>query len=166
MSLYTALTHPKYAGCHVYGRTSSRLRTPTIKQSRSQWVITPNAFEPIVDEATFEQAQKILQSRTYNKSDAELLDDLRRLLAAEGRISLELIQNRSGMASPAAYRGRFGNLRREYELVGYGRPEQFGPSDLRRRTMALREELVNRLVAMFPDKIAIVKRSGRWRSRL
>jgi hypothetical protein len=50
----------------------------------SEWVLSPGAFEPIVEERTFSEAQRILQARTFNQSDENLLDQLRALLAAEG----------------------------------------------------------------------------------
>jgi hypothetical protein len=96
----------------------------------------------------------------------ELLDGLRELLASEGRLSLRLIQNSLALPSPSTYRHRFGSLRRAYELIGYGRPAQFGPIDLRRRTQALREELISRMAAMFPNEVSIVRKGGRWRSQL
>jgi DNA invertase Pin-like site-specific DNA recombinase len=165
-AVYSVLTHPKYTGCHVFGRTSSKLYTPVVRVPKSAWILTPGAFQPIVDHATFSVAQRILQSRTINKSDEELLDSLRTLLATKGRLSLDVIKNSEDVPSPSTYRHRFGSLRRAYELVGYGRPTQFGPIDLRRRTQALREELVVKIVATFPDEVSIVRRGGRWRTRL
>ncbi|MGA8493768.1 MAG: recombinase family protein, partial [Terriglobales bacterium] len=165
-AVYSVLTHPKYTGCHVFGRTSSKLYTPVVRLPKSEWVLTPGAFEPVIDHSTFMEAQRILQSRTINKSDADLLDNLRGLLVSEGRLSLRLIQNAACVPSPSTYRQRFGGLRRAYELIGYGRPAQFGPIDLRRRTQMLREELVAKVVASFPDEMSIVRRGGRWRSRL
>jgi hypothetical protein len=47
-----------------------------------------------------------------------------------------------------------------------GHPHQFGPIDLRRRTQTLREDLLERIAAMFPGDVLIVRRGGRWRSRL
>jgi hypothetical protein len=107
-----------------------------------------------------------LQSRTFNKNDEEVLDSLRTLLASVGRLSLNLIKNSADIPSPSTYRLRFGSLRRAYELIGYGRPEQFGPVDLRRRTQALRDELIDQIATLFPDDVSIVRRGGRWRSRL
>jgi len=49
---------------------------------------TPGAFDPIINPAIFSEARGFLQSRTINKSDEEVLDRLRALLAAEGRLSL------------------------------------------------------------------------------
>jgi DNA invertase Pin-like site-specific DNA recombinase len=165
-AVYVVLTHPKYIGCHVFGQTSSKLYTPTVRLPRSQWVSTLGAFEPLVDDATFIEAERILRSRTINKSDEELLESLRTLVAAKGRLSLTLIKNTADVPSPSTYRHRFGSLRRAYELIGYGRPDQFGPIDLRRRTQALREELLGKIVEMFPDDVSVVRRGGRWRSQL
>ena len=160
------LTHPKYAGCHVYGRTSCRLYTPSVNVPRAEWILTHGAFEPIVDQGTFLQAQAILADRTFNKSDEDLLNSLRQLLAREGRLSLHLITKCADAPSPSTYRHRFGSLRRAYQLIGYDRSEQFGPIDLRRRTQTLREKLIARIAELFPNEVTAVRRSGRWRTRL
>ena len=163
-AVLAVLTSPKYTGCLVFGQTSSKLSTPTVRLPRSEWVLTPGAFESIVDHATFTEAQRILRDRTINKSDEELLDSLRELLASKGRLSLSLIKNSGGAPSPSTFRHRFGSLRRAYELMGYGRPDQFGPIDLRRRTQALRVDLLAQIAAMFPNEVSIKRRGGRWRS--
>lgn len=165
-AVYSVLTHPKYAGCHVFNRTSCKLYTPTVRLPKSEWILKPGAFEPLVDAETFNKAQKVLESRTFNQTDEQLLDSLRALLASERRLSLKLIQNSTAVPSPTTYRNRFGSLRRAYELIGYGEPDQFGPIDLRRRTMALREQLIAKIVRTFPNEVSIIRRGGRWRSRL
>src|SRR5579859_381698 len=165
-AVYGILTHPKYAGYHVFGRTSRRLYTPTIKLPTSDWILAYGVFTPVVNHRTFLHAQRILADRTFNKSDEELLDRLRALLDREGRLSLRLVKNSPHVPSPSTYRLRFGSLRQAYEQIRYGRAEQFGPIDLRRRTQALRDELLARLATMFPDDVSLVRRGGRWRSRL
>jgi DNA invertase Pin-like site-specific DNA recombinase len=160
------LTAPKYTGCHVYGRTSIRLSTPRIKLPKSEWVLTPEAFEPLVDSSIFSEAQKIVRARTCNKSDQELLDGLRALLASKGRLSRPVIRDCAEVPAPSTYGYRFGSLQRAYELIGYGHPDQFGPEDLRRRTTGLRDELITRIAAMFPDEVSITRPGGRWRRRL
>ena len=165
-AVYAVLTHPKYSGCHVFGQSSSKLYTRVVRLPKSAWVFTPGAFEPIVDHAIFSEAQRILQERTINRTDEELLESLRALLAKNARLSLRLIQNSEYTPSPSTYRQRFGSLRRAYELIGYGRPAQFGPIDLRRRTQGLRDEVIGQITKMFPDEVSIVRRGGRWRSQL
>jgi DNA invertase Pin-like site-specific DNA recombinase len=164
-AVYSVLTHPKYAGCHVYGQTSQKLCTRTIRIPRPQWVTRPGAFQPIIEQSIFDEAQRVLRDRTFNKSDEKLLDLLRSLLAAEGRLSLQIIKRSPHVPSPSVYRGRFGSLRRAYALIGYGLPEDFGPIDLRRRTQALREKLVIQIQGLFPE-VSIIRHGGRWRSLL
>jgi DNA invertase Pin-like site-specific DNA recombinase len=165
-AVYSLLIHPKYAGCRVFGRTSSRLYTPMVKLPKSEWILKPGAFEPIIDTETFAEAQKILEVRTINKTDEELLDGLRDLLASERRLTLPLIKHSAKVPSPSTYQNRFGSLRRAYELIGYGHPDQCGHFELRRRTQALRGELIARIVSTFPNEISVVRRGGRWHSRL
>jgi hypothetical protein len=160
------LSHPKYAGCNVFGRTSQKLGTPSVRIPQSDWVLTPRAFQPVVSEEVHKKAIQVLLNRTINKSDVELLEFLRQLLVIHGRLSLQLIKRCPQMASPSTYRKRFGSLRRAYQLIGYGRPSDFGPIDLRRRTQAIREGILRDIGAAFPDRVTIVRQGGRWRSYL
>ena len=165
-SVYMVLTQPKYTGCNIYGRTSSRLYTPSVRLPISEWVVAPGAFDPIIDTLTFTKVQRILQNRTFNLSDAQLLEKLKMVLAREGRLSLSLVKNSPETPSPSTYRKHFGSLRRSYELIGYGQPNHFGPIDMRRRTGALRDELIAAITALFPEDVFVVRRGGRWRTRL
>src|ERR1700691_5403137 len=56
-AVFSILTHPKYAGCHVFNRTSCKLYTPTVKLPKSEWILKPGAFEPIINKQTFDAAQ-------------------------------------------------------------------------------------------------------------
>ena len=165
-AVYHILTRPKYVGCHVFNRTSAKLYTPTVQVPKSDWVVTPNAFEPVVEPALFGKAQRILQSRTFNKSNDHILADLKRLLRSKGRLSLSLIRDCPYLPSPTTFRGRFGNLRETYARVGYGRPEQFSNVDKRQRTRALRDGLISQIVEAAPCKLEILQRSARWRMKL
>ena len=165
VAVFTVLTHPKYMGCHVFGRTASRLSTPKVNKPTSEWVVTPGSYDAIVDSATFMEAQRVLCERTINKSDADILESLRSLLARKGRLTLALIQE-SDLPSPSTYRRRFGSLRRAYELIEYGTAQHFAPCDLRRRIQVQREELMLQLVSLFPNDLAVDRRGGRWRTRL
>jgi hypothetical protein len=165
-TVYHVLTNPKYAGIHVFGRSTQKLATTTVRLPKSEWIITPTAFEPIVDQGTFDRAQQVLQSRTVNRSNQELLRDLRSLVAAEGQLTARLIDSSWEMASCSTYRHRFGSLQQAYKLVGYGRPDSFMKYEARRRNQALRDELLEKIVSLFPRDIAIIRRGGKWRPRL
>jgi hypothetical protein len=59
------------------------------------------------------------QQHQKKLSEARLLDDLRGLLAREGRISWELVRGSADMAAPSTYLQHFGGAARIYELLGY-----------------------------------------------
>jgi DNA invertase Pin-like site-specific DNA recombinase len=165
-AVYEILTHLKYIGYHAFGRTSSRLFTPTIRLPRSQWIVISAAFEPLIDYPTFAQAQQILYQRSLNKPEQEMLDALRMLLARYGKLSGRLMDASPSTGGQYTYRHRFGSLKRAYELVGYRYCYQLGGVDLRRLTRALREELIAKLVELFPDELTAIKRGGKWRTQL
>ena len=152
-TVYHVLTNPKYAGIHVYGRSTQKLSTPVVRLPKSEWVITPGAFEPIVDEETFDRAQQVLYSRTFNKSNQELLCDLRSLVAAEGQLTARLIDSSREMASCSTYRYRFGSLQEAYKLIGYGRPASFRKYEARREIKLCGMSLLRRLSLYFQEKL-------------
>src|SRR6266849_3812367 len=55
LAVYNVLTHPKYIGCHVFGRTSSKLCTASVRVPAAEWIRTPGAFEAIIDQGSYDQ---------------------------------------------------------------------------------------------------------------
>ena len=39
LAVHSVLSHPKYAGCNVFGRTSQQLGTASVRTPRSEWVM-------------------------------------------------------------------------------------------------------------------------------
>jgi hypothetical protein len=165
-SVYAVLTHPKYMGCNVFGRTSARLCAPTLRLPKSKWIVKLAAFDPIVDPVTFAEAQKILVERTVNQSDEEMLNRLRALATSKGRLTLRLIEVSDEIASSTTYRRRFGSLRHACQLIGYSHSEQFVRSYQYCRTVGLREDLIAKIVEMFPNEVSVVRRGGTRRPQL
>ena len=120
-NVYRILTHPKYAGCNVWNRTSRRLGGPNVKTPRSKWIIKPGAFEPVIDPPYFQEAQYILGQRTCAKSNEQILDTLRILLRTNGKLTGPILTNSPSAPSIAACKNRFGGLRHAFELAGYKR---------------------------------------------
>jgi len=54
------LTNETYIGTRIYNKTWGRLKQKSHKNPRSEWVVVPNAFEAIVKEQTFIDAQERL----------------------------------------------------------------------------------------------------------
>lgn len=64
-------------------------------------------------------------------TDDELLDELRRLLAQRGKLTMSLIEASQLTRGPNAYIRRFGSLTAAYDRIGY-------EPDARQRAAALR----------------------------
>jgi DNA invertase Pin-like site-specific DNA recombinase len=154
------LTNPKYNGTTVYGRTSRRLQTPEIKLPRDRWVVTPHAFEAIIDDATFAKAQLVLSSLTVHKTNDQLLEELRSILHTHGRLTAELIRNTEGATRPGSYQARFGGLSHAYELVGYKMQTERNVTT-RSQIYIARDRLMEDLSRLFPGDVSIEGRGGR-----
>jgi DNA invertase Pin-like site-specific DNA recombinase len=160
------LTHPKYTGCNVWGRVSRRLGGAKVAVPKAQWVLRPTAFEPIVDSNVFEKAQRVLAERTCAKSNDELLESLRAVLAAEGKLSSWLLQGVRGAPSAQTCIVRFGSLRRAFELAGYCPPSREAAVQHQRESCRLRQELLDGVQALFPHEVSIVYLPARRKGRL
>jgi len=166
----TILTHPKYVGCNIYGRSTRRLYTPEKRKPRTEWTVTPGAFEPVVDPTTYAKVQQRIEGTKSrlprNRSDKELLDALRAIQAKYGRITVDLIKQTTETPSTITYRKRFGTLGRAYELIGYAGFWHGGWLQTRRRIQALRNDLMVNIVDLDPTRVSIEKRGGVYRNRL
>jgi DNA invertase Pin-like site-specific DNA recombinase len=153
----TVLTHPKYKGTAVYNRTQSKLRSPERPTPESEWVIVADAIPAIIDAETFERAQRIRQSRQWNRSDEEVLAPLKSLFRIHGKLSSSLLREEPLALSPDAYRRRFGTLTRAFSLVGY-ESHRKSNACTRMTIQRLRSELMNHLVQSFPNEVFIHSR--------
>lgn len=158
------LRNPKYTGFNIWGRTSQKLRGGAIRLPRQQWIVTADAFEPIIDRATFDEAQRRLRNRTNNKSNEDLLNDLRRLRLQHGKLTEEIIDAARGVAAVTTYMKRFGSIRRTFDLLGYKRSRDFhvAAAQLGFHRRDLREDVIAEIIALFPS-VKVIRRFRRWR---
>jgi DNA invertase Pin-like site-specific DNA recombinase len=113
------LTNEKYIGNNIYNRLSFKLRKKRVRNPESKWVRGSGAFEPIINTDLFAKASEIFAQRREARETSHILDQLRALYMAKGRLSGELINEQRGMPSKDVYRRRFGTLPRAYALAGY-----------------------------------------------
>lgn len=150
------LTDPKYAGYNVWNRTSQRLGHPTVQVPKSNWLLSPDAFRPVVDRQLFEKAQRALAEQRRPYSNEELLESLRGLLLVNGMLSYRLLKTSPDLASPSTFIKRFGTLRRAFELAGHKYAwTRIGPE--LPQAKHLRCKLLRQLLALFPEEISIVR---------
>ncbi len=157
------LTHPKYKGTAVFGRTTEKLRSKTRTLPESEWIVMPNAFEGLVTTELYETVQKTLRRKTWNRSNEELLEQLGSILKAHGHLSYTVIKQHGISGGVLAY--RFGSMLKAFERIGYQSPRE-KISASRRQVRSIRTEMMQQLVAMFPGRISQPSGNGRFRSWL
>jgi DNA invertase Pin-like site-specific DNA recombinase len=147
------LTHPKYCGLQVWGRTETKLKTSPKRVAEEQWITAAARGPKIVDERTFARAQQVYHDRTDQKSDEELLEALRRLWLKNGHLTEYMIDTSQLTPSVNTYRRRFGRLSRVYQLIRYRQPKSRILQKAirsRRDSSKQRRRLIRLLQSMFP----------------
>jgi DNA invertase Pin-like site-specific DNA recombinase len=118
-NVHEVLTNPKYAGVNVYNRSSFKLKQKHVRNPPDIWVQKNAAFEPIVSTTDFLSAQKLLNARNRRWADGEMLERLRELLSATGRLSNRIIDKAESIPRSQCYARRFGGLARAYAMIGW-----------------------------------------------
>ena len=166
--VFNIVTNPKYAGCNVWHRGTQRLRDTRHPVEPHNWITKPGAFAAIVDQQTFDRAQTALPRQVDSFwSDQEIIQKLRRLLAAKGRLSETLILAARGMPSVTTLKSHFGSTRKAYEAIGYHpSDEDIYKTEQGERSLRLRRTLVARIKEMFPNNVTVTHLPKRTRSIL
>lgn len=151
-SVKRVLTHPKYMGTMIYNRTTEKLGGRVRRVPQSQWIVREKAFEPIVSPELFRKAQAVLRQKSWNRSDQEIVDQLRSILHTHGYLCQSILR-KYGL-SPGYLAYRFGSSSRAYRLVGYETPYKL-ISEHRHQVKEIREELIRSIVEMFPKDISV-----------
>jgi DNA invertase Pin-like site-specific DNA recombinase len=158
------LNNQKYAGYNVYGRRSQKLHTPNIVIPKALWIVTPDAWTPVVDQATFEKAQQRTRDQTFFKSDDQLLTDLRGLLATKGVLNAKVIKS-SHFPSLRTYQGRFGSLSEAFVRIEYA-GGRIARLLTRRKRSDMRDDLIRQIVAAGNHGVTVVRRNKHYRPKL
>lgn len=119
------LANENYIGNHVWARGSTKLQQRRVATPSSDWIRADGVIEPIIDRATYDQAQAVIAERARIKSDEEMLQVLRTMLSHRGMLSQILIHGDAAAPAISAYQRRFGSLLRAYRLVGFTPSKDF-----------------------------------------
>lgn len=151
-SIHQVLINPKYIGANVYNRRSFKLKYKRVKNPVQMWIWRDGAFEPLISADLFAQAREIIESRHRHLSDEELLERLRELLRAHGRLSGILIDETEDMPSSTCYSSRFGSLPRAYSLIGWAPDRDFAYIEINRK---LRRRHADLIASIFDQILAL-----------
>jgi hypothetical protein len=124
-----------------------------VKKAKSDWVIHPTGYEPVVTSNLFEKTQAVLAAQQEPYSNEELLESLRRLRLAKGSLSYRILKDCSHLASVNTFIKRFGTLRRVFELAGHTRPWTLISRRHQLDVKRFQNELLHRLKSLFPREI-------------
>jgi DNA invertase Pin-like site-specific DNA recombinase len=160
-TVHQVLTNPKYIGDNVYNRVSFKLKKKRVVNPQEMWIHRDGAFNAIVEPRTYYIAQGIIRERNRRYSDAELLDNLKRLWEKEGRLSGVLIDETEGMPTSSAYRSRFKSLIRAYRLVGYTPERDFEFIETNRRLRAMYPQILSEATTRIEALGASIERDRR-----
>jgi DNA invertase Pin-like site-specific DNA recombinase/DNA-binding winged helix-turn-helix (wHTH) protein len=160
-SVYRILTNEKYAGSNIYGKTTQRLSSVSRAVKREFWSTKPDAFLPIVSRNVFDIVQELLRKRGAlpRKSDAQLIQGMRKLLARKGQLTHRILKQKGILG--CSYYKRFGSIMKAYEIAGYQPPlRTIKLSDAQMRMRLLRKDLYLRLKQLFPDRLRFITLPG------
>ena len=168
VTILSILTNPKYTGSNVWNRRTQRLHTPLRDVKPEFWIEKPLAFPSIVDQKTFDLAQATIQEmRDSHWSPEKILQRVRRLLKAKGRLSETLLLKAHGMPSQQTIHHYFGTYRELYEKIGYQlEPKLVFMVEQSQRSACLRRALGDELKTLFPDHVVVTLTSRGKRSVL
>jgi len=154
------LENELFAGYSVWGRRSRKLKGPVLRLPPHQWTVTENVVPALVSRRQFDKVQQRIQP-TCRLSNQEVLLRLKALLQQKGKLSERIIAGSASVPSVGAIFSRFGSMIAAYERIGY-RPTQpnfeqmrLGPNGIR-----FREQLTERLLSAFPDRMERVVHQG------
>ncbi len=147
----------------MFNRTTEKLHSKSRRLPESEWVLLPNAFEPLVTPEEFEEAQETLRQKSWNRSSDEMLEQLKLIFKTHGYLSHVVLKLHGLTGSTIAY--RFGSLVKAYELVGYETPHK-KTSEHRLHSRKIRLELMEKLVALSQSRVSIFSRTSRRRTFL
>jgi DNA invertase Pin-like site-specific DNA recombinase len=166
-AVYQILKNPMYMGHSVWNRSTTRMRSSRRSVPTKEWIAKSGAFQPIVDEQTFDRVQLLLRIRPLLSPNRVFFKKVRRLLKAKGRLSGAILQHAPGLPSLSSIRRMFGSYRELYQKIGYQLSLfQELRSDRLNNSIRLRRELIEMIRALFPDNVVISRLPDRRRSVL
>jgi DNA invertase Pin-like site-specific DNA recombinase len=146
-TVHEVLTNEKYIGNNVYCRTSFKLKEKHVNNPPEAWIRNDGAFEGVVDRGLFYTARGVILARSRRLTDSEMLDRLKEVFAAHGRVSGILIDEQENAPSSSAFRHRFGSLLSAYRLIGYTPEADYSFIEINRYLRELHPQIVAEVIA-------------------
>ncbi|MFH1109761.1 MAG: recombinase family protein [Planctomycetota bacterium] len=111
------LLNELYIGTLVYNRTTQKLKTPTLHNPRDQWIRTIGAFDPLVEQSVFDQAQRRLTQAALRYTPEFMLEQLRRIWEKHEFFRSSLLRADAAAPAPSTYAKHFASVDAAYQQV-------------------------------------------------
>ena len=118
IAVHRILSHPKYTGCTVFGRCTTKMRSDKRLRPRDEWIVQSNSFEPIISPEVFEKVQKKRRNALWLLTNEEVLERVRAFAEANGSVRHDTLRRHKGVPCYDTLIRRFGNMRQVYDLIG------------------------------------------------
>ena len=115
--VHRILVNELYVGTLVYNKTTQKLKTPPRHNPKGAWVKTARAFDPIIEQSLFDQAQRALAQAALRFTPEFMLEQLIRLFDEHGYLRPCLLSADAAAPSPSTYAKRFTSLDAAYQQV-------------------------------------------------
>jgi len=142
------LSNEKYIGTSVYARTSKKLGTNYRRNPSTTWIRASAAFQPLVTDQQFSNAQRRLHAIAlrYVHTENHMLDALSALWCKRGRLTNILIDEDKFCPTTFTYKNRFGSLANAYDRIRYRNTRRTGVHLRLRRSIctAIQSEVTKR----------------------
>jgi DNA invertase Pin-like site-specific DNA recombinase len=112
------LNDPKYAGCNVWNRSTGRLGSNKVSNSRSNWIVRNDSFKPVIQPRLFIQTQAALACQREPYSREELVAMLRQVIKEKGGLSKQALKECPNVVSEHCFINHFGSLRNAFAAAG------------------------------------------------
>lgn len=160
--IFNILKNEKYLGSNVWGRSHRPFNSSWHRVPEDRWIRKADAFVPLVSSEQFERVRKLmLKRKTYpRRPDAYLLNEMKKVLAKEGKLSTRLLL-KHGFDGYRSCSRSFGSIARAYELIGYqASPRALAMAETSRKILNLRSHLLSELLELFPSRLRFVRLPG------
>lgn len=142
------LTNPKYCGALAYNRRSSKLSKPRRANAPDQWVVNPNAVDPIISPELFQAVQAEHARRMRRYTATELIALLQGCFERNGKVNAKIIAADPALPDPQLFVRMFGSLVRAYDVAGLPRSLTYTFVDTKRRLLPIRKELFSQVASL------------------
>lgn len=116
--VHSVLTNEKYLGNLVFNRGSFKLHRKAVHNPKSIWVRLDAAFDSPIAAATYHRAQVERARRQARPDKAALLQKIRDIQAAHGKVTTTLLTKHVNSSMPKLLARHFGTITHAYQLAG------------------------------------------------